>query len=108
MSLPCRYVEQTDIHVPESTVHEALLFSARLRLPSSISSQAAKEYVEEVCRVGAGPLSQRLLQSVCEAERMPCMQAVRKQVRGLQEAVLCIGPHVPAATSSFGQLQLEA
>ena len=49
-SLACRYVEQTDIHVPESTVHEALLFSARLRLPSSISSQAAKDYVEEVCR----------------------------------------------------------
>lgn len=30
------YVQQSDAHIPESTVREALLFSARIRQPSSV------------------------------------------------------------------------
>lgn len=45
------YVEQTDVHIPEATVHEALLFSARLRLPSSTKDDAAVKFVEEVMDV---------------------------------------------------------
>lgn len=36
------YVQQMDTHVPFSTVREALLFSARLRQPRSVSD-AEKE-----------------------------------------------------------------
>ncbi|KAL4433696.1 hypothetical protein ABPG75_000137 [Micractinium tetrahymenae] len=44
------YVEQTDIHVPFTSVEEALQFSARLRLPSHISKDKAKTqcFVEEI------------------------------------------------------------
>ena len=31
------YCEQTDIHSPQLTVHESLIFSAALRIPSDIS-----------------------------------------------------------------------
>ena len=43
---PIRYVEQSDIHNPHTTVHEALLFSAMLRLPSGTSQEVIQEYVE--------------------------------------------------------------
>lgn len=33
------YVEQMDIHTPATTVVEALWFSARLRLPKTVSDQ---------------------------------------------------------------------
>jgi hypothetical protein len=33
----CGYVEQNDIHTPATTVKEALQFSARLRLPASVT-----------------------------------------------------------------------
>ncbi|KAI3429335.1 hypothetical protein D9Q98_005430 [Chlorella vulgaris] len=42
------YVEQTDIHVPHTTVEEALQFSARLRLPNSVSAEQADAFVHEV------------------------------------------------------------
>lgn len=42
------YVEQMDIHTPAQTVIEALLFSARLRLPGSTSMEKVKAYVDEV------------------------------------------------------------
>lgn len=35
-------------HQPEATVHEALLFSARLRLPASVPAATAERFVEEV------------------------------------------------------------
>lgn len=41
------YVEQTDLHFPEATVREALLFSARLRLPSAVSSAQREAFVDE-------------------------------------------------------------
>jgi ABC-type multidrug transport system ATPase subunit len=39
------YVEQMDIHTPAQTVLEALLFSARLRLPNRTSMQEARNRV---------------------------------------------------------------
>lgn len=45
---PVADCEQTDIHAPEATVHEALLFSARLRLPKSVPRDRADAFVDEV------------------------------------------------------------
>lgn len=42
------YVEQEDIHEPFATVHEALQFSARLRLPPHISKAESEEFVRYV------------------------------------------------------------
>jgi ABC-type multidrug transport system fused ATPase/permease subunit len=42
------YCEQTDIHVPHTSVHEALQFSARLRLPSSVTREQCEAFVREV------------------------------------------------------------
>ena len=44
------YVEQTDIHTPTSTVEEAFLFSARLRLPSSASSGEIRKFVKDTMK----------------------------------------------------------
>lgn len=44
------YVEQNDSHYPTMTVREAVLFSARLRLPSSISIQAKTKRTDSVLR----------------------------------------------------------
>ncbi|KAA0170510.1 hypothetical protein FNF27_06572 [Cafeteria roenbergensis] len=41
------YVEQTDLHFPEATVREALLFSAALRLPASITAEQREAFVDE-------------------------------------------------------------
>ncbi|KAG2439064.1 hypothetical protein HYH02_006591 [Chlamydomonas schloesseri] len=45
------YVEQMDIHSPATTVLEALMFSARLRLPASVSAAAARAYVDSVISI---------------------------------------------------------
>ncbi|OEL16187.1 ABC transporter G family member 36 [Dichanthelium oligosanthes] len=42
------YCEQDDIHSPQVTVHESLLFSAWLRLPGDVSSKTRKMFIEEV------------------------------------------------------------
>ncbi|CAI7863995.1 unnamed protein product [Closterium sp. NIES-54] len=42
------YCEQSDIHSPQVTVHESLLFSAWLRLPRDIERDVREEFVEEV------------------------------------------------------------
>ncbi|KAK9807392.1 hypothetical protein WJX73_000014 [Symbiochloris irregularis] len=42
------YVEQTDIHSPQSTVREALVFSARLRLPQTVQKAQLNAFVDEV------------------------------------------------------------
>ncbi|KXZ56523.1 hypothetical protein GPECTOR_1g47 [Gonium pectorale] len=42
------YVEQMDLHTPAATVLEALLFSARLRLPGSTSPAAVRAFVDSV------------------------------------------------------------
>ncbi|XP_030512931.1 pleiotropic drug resistance protein 2-like [Rhodamnia argentea] len=42
------YCEQNDIHSPNVTVYESVLYSAWLRLSSDISTQTHKMYVEEV------------------------------------------------------------
>lgn len=42
------YVQQQDVHLPTSTVREALQFSAILRQPAHISRQEKLDYVEEV------------------------------------------------------------
>ena len=49
----CRYAEQFDIHVAEATVREALMFSARLRLPSAVPASTVDCFVEEVWALGA-------------------------------------------------------
>ncbi|KAK9150152.1 hypothetical protein Syun_008461 [Stephania yunnanensis] len=45
------YVEQNDIHSPQLTVEESLLFSSRLRLPKDIDTASKNEFVEEVMRL---------------------------------------------------------
>ncbi|KAG2590002.1 hypothetical protein PVAP13_5NG314600 [Panicum virgatum] len=42
------YCEQNDIHSPQVTVYESLLFSAWLRLPKDVDSNKRKIFVEEV------------------------------------------------------------
>ncbi|CAI7780099.1 unnamed protein product [Closterium sp. NIES-54] len=42
------YCEQVDIHTPQVTVHESLLYSAWLRLPEEIGRDVILEFVEEV------------------------------------------------------------
>ncbi|XP_047174890.1 ABC transporter G family member 39-like isoform X1 [Vigna umbellata] len=42
------YCEQNDIHSPNVTVYESLLFSAWLRLPSDVNTQTRKMFVEEI------------------------------------------------------------
>lgn len=42
------YVQQQDVHLPTSTVREALQFSAILRQPAHLSRQEKVAYVEEV------------------------------------------------------------
>lgn len=42
------YVEQTDIHLPQASVEEALTFSALLRLPSSCDTACRKKFVREM------------------------------------------------------------
>ncbi|KAF3454732.1 hypothetical protein FNV43_RR05180 [Rhamnella rubrinervis] len=42
------YCEQTDIHSPQITVEESVIFSAWLRLDSKIDSKTKTEFVEEV------------------------------------------------------------
>ena len=50
----CRsYVEQSDIHIPEQTVHEACLFSARLRLPAGTPEATVAAFVEEASACAA-------------------------------------------------------
>lgn len=45
------YVQQQDLHLPTSTVREALLFSAFLRQPSSVPREEKAAYVETVIEV---------------------------------------------------------
>ncbi|KAJ4720628.1 Pleiotropic drug resistance ABC transporter [Melia azedarach] len=42
------YCEQNDIHSPNVTVYESLLYSAWLRLPKDVNTQTRKMFVEEV------------------------------------------------------------
>ncbi|KAL5975652.1 hypothetical protein ACLOJK_019978 [Asimina triloba] len=45
------YCEQNDIHSPNVTVHESLVYSAWLRLPADIDSKTRKMFVEEVMQL---------------------------------------------------------
>ncbi|EPS70689.1 hypothetical protein M569_04071, partial [Genlisea aurea] len=42
------YCEQTDIHSPQVTIRESLMFSAFLRLPKEVSNQQKMAFVDEV------------------------------------------------------------
>ncbi|XP_039114164.1 pleiotropic drug resistance protein 3-like isoform X2 [Dioscorea cayenensis subsp. rotundata] len=42
------YCEQTDIHSPQITVEESVIFSAWLRLPNNIDSKTRSEFVNDV------------------------------------------------------------
>jgi ATP-binding cassette subfamily G (WHITE) protein 2 (SNQ2) len=45
------YVQQQDLHIPELTVRESLIFSARLRRPQSVPDDEKIEYVDEVIKI---------------------------------------------------------
>ncbi|KAK4836793.1 hypothetical protein QYF36_000243 [Acer negundo] len=45
------YCEQNDIHSPHVTVYESLLYYAWLRLPSDVSSETQKMFIEEVMEI---------------------------------------------------------
>ncbi|KAI3806303.1 hypothetical protein L1987_22202 [Smallanthus sonchifolius] len=47
----CGYVEQNDIHSPQVTVMESLLFSAFLRLPPDVNEKQRREFVEGVMKL---------------------------------------------------------
>ncbi|CAE6435980.1 unnamed protein product [Rhizoctonia solani] len=47
------YVQQMDIHMASSTVREALMFSAELRQPTSVSREEKRAYVEDVIKMCA-------------------------------------------------------
>ncbi|KAL6066653.1 ATP-binding cassette transporter snq2 [Balamuthia mandrillaris] len=56
------YVEQQDIHLPFQTVREALLFSARLRLPSSVPKAKQEAFVDELMEIlGLTPIANRII-----------------------------------------------
>lgn len=42
------YCEQQDLHMGFATVRESLLFSATLRLPSSVTQEVREEFVDEL------------------------------------------------------------
>ncbi|XP_044495069.1 pleiotropic drug resistance protein 1-like isoform X1 [Mangifera indica] len=42
------YCEQNDIHSPHVTVYESLLYSAWLRLPPEVNSEARKMFIDEI------------------------------------------------------------
>lgn len=50
-AFPALTAAQFDIHSPQTTVAEAVYFSARLRLPSSVPNDQATIFQEEVCHV---------------------------------------------------------
>ncbi|XP_076930284.1 ABC transporter G family member 39-like [Bidens hawaiensis] len=45
------YCEQNDIHSPNVTVYESLLYSSWLRLPSDVNSRTRKMFVEELMKL---------------------------------------------------------
>jgi ABC-type multidrug transport system ATPase subunit/ABC-type multidrug transport system permease subunit len=45
------YCEQQDVHMPFATVRESLEFSAKLRLPSSVTASTRKEFVDEILQL---------------------------------------------------------
>jgi hypothetical protein len=49
------YCEQTDVHSPGATVEEALWFSARLRLPGSVTNKQARPRGLADPAFGGGP-----------------------------------------------------
>ncbi|XP_024525458.1 ABC transporter G family member 31 [Selaginella moellendorffii] len=56
------YVEQTDIHSPQVTVYESLIYSAWLRLPGEVDAATRYSFVEEVMElVELGSLRNSLL-----------------------------------------------
>ena len=56
------FVEQTDVHQPLSTVRESLLFSAKLRLPRSVTSAQRSAFVDEILHLlELWPLRDRLV-----------------------------------------------
>ncbi|KAG5227869.1 pleiotropic drug resistance protein [Salix suchowensis] len=56
------YCEQNDIHSPQVTVYESLLYSAWLRLPSEVDSETRKMFIEEVMElVELNPLRNALV-----------------------------------------------
>lgn len=45
----CGYVEQSDVHTGGLTVHESLVFSARLRLSREVPLARVLQHADEVC-----------------------------------------------------------
>jgi ABC-type multidrug transport system ATPase subunit/ABC-type multidrug transport system permease subunit len=45
------YVEQQDIHMPLTTVREALQFSAAMRLPSEVTEEQREAFIDEVLMI---------------------------------------------------------
>ncbi|GJP35639.1 hypothetical protein CLOM_g20158, partial [Closterium sp. NIES-68] len=45
------YCEQDDIHTPQVTVYESLLYSAWLRLPKDVDTDVREDFVEEVMQL---------------------------------------------------------
>ncbi|PON56002.1 ABC transporter-like [Trema orientale] len=56
------YCEQNDIHSPNVTVYESLLYSAWLRLSSDVSTETRKMFVEEIMKlVELNPIREALV-----------------------------------------------
>ena len=61
----CGYVEQTDNHLASQTVREALHFSAKLRLPRSVTEEQRHAFVSEVLDIlELTPIADRVIGDV--------------------------------------------
>jgi hypothetical protein len=65
---------QNDIHSPCITVHESLLFSARLRFTKDVSREIVNAFVEEVMLHGTQTLN--LTDPICINPQPSCNQLV--------------------------------
>lgn len=69
LSLVSGYCEQSDLHIGEATVREALLFSAKLRLPKSMGIKEKKKRVQAtITQLGLEPYSDILVKGLGSGE----------------------------------------
>jgi len=82
------YVQQQDLHLPTSTVREALTFSALLRQPRHVPRQEKLDYVDEVLK---------LLEMVAYADAVVGVPGEGKWIKGQKRVTADSRPECGAA-----------